>query len=849
MQLWSLADADCIIIMGSNMAENHPVGFRFVTQARERGATIIHVDPRFTRTSALSDIYAPIRPGTDIAFLGGMIRYILEHDLWWREFVMPYTNMASIVTGEYGDPEQLDGVFSGFDPHSGSYTAESWQYEGEHVASPLAEHQAHGDSGSTETKFGATPERSERPEDPTLRHPNCVYQILKRHYDRYTPEMVERVTGCPRELFIRICEIYAAASGREKTGSICYAVGWTHHETGVQIIRAASMLQGLLGNIGRPGGGVMALRGHCSIQGSTDIPTLYNMLPTYLPQPNAFKEHRTLKDLLEHETPLTGWWHNFPKYFVSLLKAWYGDNATRDNDFCYDCLPKMTGDHSQLPITLATVDGVVKGTFVFGQNPVVGSVNSDLIERGLAQLEWLVVRDSFETETASFWKKGRLVQRGELKPGDIATEIFLLPACAPAEKDGTLTTTGRLVQWHDVVVEPTGDNRSDLWFMVHLGNRLKELYADSTEPRDRPIQLLTWDYRLRGLRRDPDALQVLQEINGSTWSDKKLLSSYQDLKDDGSTACGGWLYTGVTPSADHNQASSHKPDGPDGPGTHLGWAFTWPSNRREMYNRASADPDGKPWSERKRLVWWDEAKESWGGDDVPDFVATMRPDYRPDWSNDPKGMDALSGADPFIMLPHGRLMLFVPTGLKDGPLPTHYEPLESPVRNPLYRQQSNPATKRWPRPGNDYHEIADPRFPYVFTTYRLTELHCGGLSTRAMPHTAELQPEAFVEIPPELAKEKGVGHLDWVVLSTLRGEIEVKAMLTDRLRPLSIDGRRVYQIGMPWVFGWEGYARGDIANVLTAIFGDANTSIHSTKALTCNLRPGRLPQAEGAPHA
>jgi formate dehydrogenase major subunit len=346
---------------------------------------------------------------------------------------------------------------------------------------------------------------------------------------------------------------------------------------------------------------------------------------------------------------------------------------------------------------------------------------------------------------------------------------------------------------------------------------------------------------VHGEKQEPDALQVLQEINGRNVTNGELLSSYQELKDDGTTACGGWLYCGVTPKEGHNRARSRQPDTPDGPGTHLNWAFTWPSNRREMYNRASADPEGRPWSEAKRLVWWDEEQGKWTGHDVPDFEAGKRPDYVPDWDEDPVGMDALCGTDPFIMIPHGKAMLFVPSGLKDGPLPTHYEPLEGPIYNVLYGRQYNPATKSWPRPGNEFHQTADARFPYVFTTYRLTELHCGGLSTRAMPHTAELQPEAFVEIPPELAAEKEIAHLDWVVLSSLRGEIEVKAMITDRLRPFTVDRRRIYQIGMPWVFGHEGYAHGDTANVLLAIFGDANTSIHSTKALTCNLRKGRLP--------
>lgn len=845
MQLWSLADADCIVIMGSNMAENHPVGFRFVMQAKHRGAKIIHVDPRFTRTSALADIYAPIRSGSDIAFLGGIIRHILANDLWFKEWAMAYTNIATLITGEYQDPEQLDGIFSGFDEKGGSYTVDTWQPAGEEEPSPLAEHHAQHRASTTETLFGARKTHGPPPEDRTLQDPNCVYQILKRHYERYTPEMVERITGCPQRTFLRVCEALTNNSGPEKTGSFCYAVGWTHHETGVQIIRAASMIQSLLGNVGRPGGGVMALRGHVSIQGSTDLPTLYNMLPTYLPQPNAEKPHHSLKELLETETVPTGWWHNFPKYFVSLLKAWYGDNATPANEFGYSFIPKMTGDHSQLPITLASNDGVVKGMFIFGQNPTVGSVNSELVERGLSKLDWLVVRDSFEIETANFWKKGRRVQRGETHPEDIGTEVFLLPACVPAEKDGSVTNTGRLIQWHDKVIEPIGDSRSDLWFMVHLGNRLKQLYAHSTASRDRALHALTWNYHLRGEKQEPDALQVLQEINGRDLTDGKLLSSYQTLKDDGSTACGGWLYCGVTPEEGQNKARSRKPDPPDGPGTHLNWAFSWPSNRREMYNRASANREGRPWSEAKRLVWWDEEQSKWIGHDVPDFEADKRPDYVPDWDKEPAGMDALCGTDPFIMIPHGKSMLFVPSGLKDGPLPTHYEPLESPSHNILYNRQYNPVTKIWPRPGNDFHETADARFPYVFTTYRLTELHCGGLATRAMPHTAELQPEAFVEIPPELATEKGIGHLDWVVLSSLRGDIEAKAMITDRLRPFTVDGRTIYQIGMPWMFGYEGYARGNTANALLAIFGDANTSIHSTKALTCNLHKGRLPNPMG----
>jgi formate dehydrogenase major subunit len=848
MALWDLENADCIVVMGSNMAENHPVGFRFVVEAQRRGATVIHVDPRFTRTSALADIHAPIRSGSDIAFLGGIIHHILENDLWFRDFVLAYTNIANIIEEGYEDPEQTGGVFSGFNADTGSYKQDTWQYKGKIVPSSISEHRVQTQEKSEGGDFEAMTE-GPPPTDATLQHPHCVYQIMRRHYARYTPEMVERVTGCSRDTFLAVANALTRNSGREKTGAFCYAVGWTHHTVGVQIIRAAAIIQGLLGNIGRPGGGILALRGHASIQGSTDIPTLYNMLPSYLPQPNVFHQHGTLQNYLDSETPTTGWWANMPKYVVSLLNAWYGEHARSDNEWGYQFVPKLTGDVSQLPMTLSMLDGVMKGQFILGQNPVVGAVNSDLVERGLAKLDWLVVRDFAMTETANFWQNGRLVQRGELRPEEIGTEVFFLPSSLAGEKDGTVTNTSRLVQWHDAVLEPLGDSRSDLWFIYHLGKRLKQLYADSTEPRDAAIQALTWTYPERGKRAEPEAEAVLREINGYTVADRKQIPSYLQLKDDGSTACGGWMYCGVHPADGRNVARSRIPDEPGGPGSHAGWAFSWPSNRRTLYNRASADLDGRPWSERKKMVWWDESAGKWTGNDVPDFVATKRPDYRPDWTTHPHGMDALGGDDPFIMEADGKCQLFVPSGLKDGPLPTHYEPVESPVRNAMYDQRFNPAAKLWTRPGNELHAPDDSRFPYVFTTYRLTELHCGGVISRVTPHTAELQPEAFVEISPELARELGICHLGWTVLSTLRGEIEARAMLTERMRPFRIGDRTVHQVGMPWVFGWEGFARGDIANVLLAITGDANTSIHTTKAVTCALRPGRLQNPVGATHA
>jgi formate dehydrogenase major subunit len=831
---WDVANADCVVIMGSNMAENHPIAFRFVLQAKERnGATIIHADPRFTRTSALSDIYAPVRAGSDIAFLGGLINYILSNDKWFKEYVLNYTNISTILESDYRDASELDGLFSGWEPNSRDYSSDSWQYAGMDVPATLAEHYTHESTAPDVRK--QKQERMTRaapPRDPTLQHPNCVYQVMRRHYASYTPEAVERATGCPRDTFLKIAETICANSGPDKTTTWCYAVGWTHHTTGVQTIRAAAIIQLLLGNIGRPGGGILALRGHSSIQGSTDIPTLYNLLPGYLAHPSTERPHATLAEYLDHESPPTGWWHNFPKYVISLLRAWYGEAASPDNEWRYQWVPKIVGDHSQLPMTLAMRDGTIRGLLLMGQNPLVGGHNRKLVEQGLANLEWMVVRETFENESASFWYRS-------LRPENVKAEIFLLPASLPGEKDGTFTNTHRLIQWHDKVVDPPGDCRSEAWFFNVLGRRLKELYADSAEPKDQPIKHLTWDYP------DEPADAVLREINGYTWPERQQIADFKDLKEDGSTACGCWIYTGVYPRNDHNQARAREPDGPDGPGSHLGWGFAWPSNRRVMYNRASARPDGQPWSDRKRYLWWDASQAKWVGHDNPDFSTDRPPEYVPDWASGPRyGMEAHDGVSPFMMSADGKAWLFVPSGLKDGPLPTHYEPVESAVRNPLYASQSNPAVKLWPRGDNPYHAVGDARFPYVITTYRLTEHHSGGIPTRMVPTTAELQPGLFVELSPELAAELEVAPLDWVVVSTARGEVEARALVTDRMRPLRIDGQTVHQIGMPWHFGWQGYATGDIVNTLSAIVGDPNTTIHEGKAFTCNLRRGRREAAE-----
>jgi formate dehydrogenase major subunit len=836
---WDLVNSDCIVIQGSDMAEAHPVAFRFVVQARERGATVIHVDPRFSRTSALADLHVPIRPGSDVALLGGLISYAIERERYFREYVVAYTNAATILRDDFEDTEDLDGLFSGFDAERREYDPGSWAYQVQaEVASPPEKPTEHGPA-SRGVRPGA-------PRDETLRHPRCVFQILRRHFSRYTPEVVEDVCGIPPQLFRRVAEALCGASGRDRTAAFCYAVGWTQHTTGVQTIRAAGILQLLLGNIGRPGGGILALRGHATIQGSTDIPTLYDLLPGYLPMPDARRGDADLADYLS-QYPTTGWMANAPGYVVSLLRAWH--DAPAEEAFAR--LPRIVDDHSHIPTFLRMRDGGVRGLFVMGQNPAVGGQNARLQRRALAELDFLVVRDFFETETAAFWQRAP-----EVVARDVKTEVFFLPAAAALEKDGSYTNTHRLVQWHDKAVDPPDECRSEAWFMIRLGRRLKELYADSAEPRDRGFRSLTWDYPTRGPTDEPDVEAVLAEINGWTLPDRRPVAGFEELKDDGSTACGCWIYAGIRPAEGRNLARARQADPepaqPPGPNRqapspfvhHLGWGFASPANRRVLYNRASADPSGRPWSEAKRLIAWDAEQGRWTGSDVPDFPLRKAPDAPGD--PDGRGVDAHSGADPFLMQGDGRGWLFAPTGLKDGPLPTHYEPVESPVGNMLYGQAINPVADLWPRDDNQRHREGDRRYPYVITTYRLTEHHTAGAMTRWLPWLAELQPALFCEIGSELAAEKGVRNGDWVTISTARGEVEARALVTERIKPLRLGRRRVHQVGLPWHWGYQGLSRGDVANDLTALVADPNVTIHEAKAFTCDLRPGRrLRRVEG----
>ncbi len=845
------------------MAEAHPVGFQWVMEAKKRGAKIIHVDPRFTRTSAHADVHVPIRAGADIAFVGGIINYVLTNEKYFRDYMLAYTNAATILTDEYADTEDLDGVFSGLDRERRVYEWDSWRYESDAVRPAAGERSPDltgaqllqvRRSGRGEAQGSGGAKAEPRPHtDPTLQHPRCVLQILKRHFARYTPQVVAEVAGVPEQLLRQVCELVTENSGPDRTTAFVYSLGWTQHTVGVQYIRTAAILQALLGNMGRPGGGIMALRGHASIQGSTDIPTLFDMLPGYLPMPHQYGNDN-LDAYIAAETVEKGFWANTRDYMVSLLKAYWGDAATQDNDFCYGYLPRLTGSHSTYETVLEQLNGRCTGYFLLGQNPAVGSANARMQRLGMASLDWLVVRDFSLIESATWWQNGPEIETGELRTEEIKTEVFFLPAAAHTEKDGSFTNTQRMLQWHHTAVEPAGDSRSDLWFMFHLGRRIRQKLAEagrgasappegvaSADEWNRPVLDLTWDYPVRGPLDEPAAEVVLAEING--WSsDGTPLSSYTQLNADGSTACGCWIYCGVY-AGGVNQAARRKP-GTEQNWVANEWGWAWPANRRVLYNRASADPDGRPWSQRKALVWWDAGQGKWTGHDVPDFIADRPPDYRP--AEDATGVEAISGTDAFIMQADGKAWLFAPAGLVDGPLPAHYEPQESPFVNLLYGQQHNPVREIITHRDNRYQpsgaEPGSDVFPYVTTTYRLTEHHTAGGMSRFLPYLAELQPAFFCEVSPELAAERGLEHAGWATIVTARSAIEARVLVTERMRPLQVGGRVVHQVGLPWHWGPNGLTTGDAANELVHLSLDPNVHIQEDKAMACDIRAGRRPR-------
>ncbi len=830
--------------MGSNMAEQHPVGFQWVIEAKERGAKVIHVDPRFTRTSAMADSHIQIRPGTDIAFLGGVVNYIFEHGAVFEDYVRHFTNGPVIIKREFQDAEEAGGFFSGWNPEDSAYEIDSWGYNestGEATAgkseqeADVSGEQAHGAHGM-ELSHGDPPDVDNSMEDE-----RCVLQILRRHFSRYTPDLVAGICGCAPEDVAQVAQAMCENSGRERTSAIVYSVGWTQHTIGVQNIRAASIVQLLLGNIGRTGGGILALRGHANIQGSTDIPTLYNILPGYIPMPHP-QSHPTLDKFVELNGPSTGAWGNLRSYMVSLLKAWWGDAATEENDFCFGYLPRINGDHSHYAMMLKMLDGGVKGMFCVGQNPTVGSANSKLMRLALAKLDWLVVRDFQPIESATFWKDSPEHESGEVCAQDIQTEVFFLPCAAHTEKDGNFTNTQRLLQWHHKACEPPGDCRSELHWMYHLGRAIRDKLSGSDDPKDRPVLDLTWDYPVQGPQAEPDAAAVLQEISGRK-ADGSFLSSYDELKEDGSTTSGSWIHCGIYKDG-VNQSARRKPyQGQNWIAHEWGWA--WPKDTRILYNRCSADAQGKPWSERKRYVWWDEEEGKWASlGDSPDFPPDKEPSYEP--GRNAQGLDAISGDKPFILHPDGRGWLYAPTGLVDGPLPVHYEPQETPFTNPLYAQQQNPTRQVFPRPENPYHPAGNGEgaevFPFVLTTYRLTEHHTAGGMSRTVPYLAELQPEFFVEVSPALAAERRLEHGGWATVITARQAVEARVLVTERIKPLEVQGRTMHLVGAPYHWGGVGIVTGDSANELLPVVLDNNVHINEYKVATCDIRPGRRPR-------
>lgn len=776
-------NTDCALIIGSNAAENHPMSFKWLTEAREkRGAKIIHVDPRYTRTSARSDIYAPLRSGTDIAFIGGLINYAIQNNRYHHDYVVNYTNASFLVNPKYGFS---DGLFTGYDPKNRKYDQSSWAYQKD--------------------------ENGKFKRDMSLQDPNCVFQILKRHYSRYDVDTVCRITGTPKDVYLQVAEAYCATGAPEKTGTILYAMGTTQHTVGSQNVRIYAMIQLLLGNTGRPGGGVNALRGESNVQGSTDMGLLQHLLPGYLNSPVANAKYATLADYLRTETPATSFQANKPKWMVSMLKAFYGPNATKENDFGYDWLPKRDPNRKYEHIALfeAMYENVIKGLFLWGQNPVVGGPASLKEAKAMENLDWLVAVDLWETESSIFWK------RPGVNPADIKTEVFFLPACSSYEKEGSIANSGRWTQWRWEALPPKGDSKSDLEIIHRLRNKIVEKYQGSTKPNDVPLLNMDWNY---GSGDHPDIDLVAKEINGYDLTTGKQLPMFSALKDDGTTVCGVWIYSGQY-TEEGNMLKRRKTTDPGGVGNYLEWSYAWPANRRIIYNRCSADPNGQPWAEDKADIWWDESQGKWAGYDVPDFGGT-KPPYAPD------------GQDAYIMRPEGVGCIYSAVG--DGPLPEHYEPWESPTKNPLSSVQLNPVTKIWDTPMNDKGDVS--RFPYVGTTYRVSEHWQTGSMTRNLSWLSELMPYMYAEIGEDLAREKGIKNGDKVRVSSARGEIECYALVTKRMKAQDVNGQKVHHVGLPWHYGYSGIATGAIANHLTPHIGDANTMIPEYKAFLVDIR-------------
>jgi len=826
-----IKNTDMMLIMGGNPAENHPCGFKWAMEAkRNRNAKLISVDPRFTRTSATADLFCQIRAGADIAFLGGLIKYAIENNRIAKDYLVNYTNAAFIVKEDFKLPE--DGLYSGFDAAAGTYNTSTWNYE---------------PGGDVSGKANSAPSASAAPAglppsvayDLTLQHPRCVFQLLKQQYSRYTPELVERITGIPKDQYLKAVDMFTSVrkdGDMKKVATIIYAVGWTQHTFGTQIIRTAAMIQLLLGNVGRAGGGVNALRGHSNIQGATDMAGLYDSLPGYLKAP--IPADTDLAAFLKRITPTAStpsvwdsfnYYSNTPKFMVSFLKALYGPAATKENGFAFDYLPKIGRDYSWTHIWDDMYNGAIKGMMAFGMNGVMVGPDTNKNINALKKADWLVVGEIYPDETSEFWRAPGITVEERKK---IQTTVYRLPCAGFAEKDGSMTNSARWVTWKYAAVPTPGDARLDQDIVAQIFLRVRDLYKKEGGKFPDPILNLTWAYADAA---HPPLSQIAMEINGKALADLKdektgqvikagqQLPGFAWLKDDGTTMCGNWIYSGMWTEAGALIQRRGTED-PSGLGVYPNWAWSWPANRRVLYNRASCDPAGKPWDAERKQVWWNEATQTWTGNDVPDF----KPDSHP---KDHMG--------PFIMNAEGVGRLFVPIGmLVDGPFPEHYEPIESPTKNLLHPDQSNnPLVKKFKTP---YDKFGDPaEYNIVCTTYRLTEHY--HYWTKNNPMNVELIPEPFVEIPVELAEEKGIKGTDKVKVISARGTYIAKAFVTRRLKPLMIDGKKVYPIGLPIHQGFRGIDEDEgrnartPANLLTPAVTDPNAHTPETKGFLVKL--------------
>ena len=797
-----IKNSDCILIMGSNAAENHPISFKYVTEAQKNGATLISVDPRFTRTSSKADIYAPLRSGTDIAFLGGMIKYILDNKRYHEEYVANYTNAPFIVGKDFGFK---DGLFSGYDAKTHKYDKKKWAFEMDGNGVPKM--------------------------DRSLKNRHSVFQLLKKHYRRYNTKLVSKITGTPEPLLKQIYETYAATGKPGKAATIMYAMGWTQHTVGTQNIRTMAIIQLLLGNMGVAGGGVNALRGESNVQGSTDHCLLWHIWPGYLKTPRS--SDTSLSVYNKKYTPVSkdplsaNWWQNYPKYSVSLLKSFFGEAATPDNDFGYEWLPKADDGtvYSWLDLFDAMYEDKIRGFFAWGMNPACSGSNAGKNRKAMANLDWMVNVNIFDNETGSFWKGP------DMNPSTIKTEVFFLPAAVSIEKEGSITNSGRWMQWRYQGPKPLGNSRSDGDIILEFGRKLKEVYADSGAFPE-PILNLKWDYLTNGAY---DPHKVAKEINGYFLEDveikgkmyKKgtLVPSFAFLQADGTTSSANWLYCNSYTEKGNMAARRGQKDAVNNIGLYPEFSWCWPVNRRIIYNRASVDPTGKPWNKDRWVIEWNGSK--WIGD-VPD--GGWPPLISADGKPNPKSKYA------FIMRKHGHAQIFGP-GLNDGPFPEHYEPLECPVEeNAMSDQRINPTAPVYSGKA-DVYASCDPRFPFVASTYRVSEHWQTGVMTRHQPYLMELQPQMFVEMSEELAKLKGINNGERVLVTSARGKVKCTAIVTKRFKPFKMGKAIVHQVGMPWHFGWQKPASGkeESANLLTPSTGDPNTRIPETKAFMVNI--------------